>query len=177
MTYLFHTFLPLFRVALLFRHLLTTGYLSPGDTSSIVFGHWTGIDMKANPWVKRVVLTVIATGGVLPLACLKDMAKLSKTSFLSLISVIFITIIVFTRWVGGPGDAKQPTTAADMELRIIDTNFFPAIGVISFAFVCHHACFIVYNTLRDNTQARWNKTVHISIGVAFVIMFTLAACA
>ena len=56
-------------------------------------------------------------------------------------------------------------------------NFFPAIGIISFAFVCHHACFMVYNTLRDNTEARWNRTVHTSIGVALSIMLVLAASA
>lgn len=40
-------------------------------------------------------------------------------------------------------------------LPFVDYSSFPVppqIGVISFAFVCHHACFIVYNTLRDNTD-------------------------
>jgi sodium-coupled neutral amino acid transporter 11 len=144
---------------------------------SIVAANWGGVDIVAHPWIKRVVLTTIATGGVLPLACLKDMAKLSKTSFLSLMSVIFITLVVVIRCIGGPGDAKQPVTEEDRTLHVIDINFFPAIGVIAFAFVCHHACFIVYNTLRDNTEARWNKTVHISLGVAFCIMIVLAMSA
>ncbi len=144
---------------------------------SIVTANMGGVDLKEHPWVKRVVLVTIATGAVLPLACLKDMAKLSKTSLLSLLSVIFITFVVCIRWLGGPGDAKQPTSEADRTLHLIDSNFFPAIGVIAFAFVCHHACFLVYNTLRDNTEARWNKTVHLSLGVAFAIMLTLAMAA
>ena len=35
----------------------------------------------------------------------------------------------------------------------------------------------MYNTLRDNTEARWNRTVHTSIGVALSIMLVLAGCA
>lgn len=148
-----------------------------GDTMSIVASNMGGMDLKAHPWIKRVVLTSIATGAVLPLSCLKDMAKLSKTSLLSLCSVILITFIVVVRWLGGPGDAPVPVKDEDKMLHVIDTNFFPAIGVIAFAFVCHHACFLVYNTLRDNTEARWAKTVHISLGMAAGVMLVLAAAA
>lgn len=144
---------------------------------SIVASNMGGMDLKAHPWIKRVVLTSIATGAVLPLSCLKDMAKLSKTSLLSLCSVILITFIVVVRWLGGPGDAPVPVKDEDKMLHVIDTNFFPAIGVIAFAFVCHHACFLVYNTLRDNTEARWNKTVHISLGMAASVMLVLATAA
>ena len=73
-----------------------------------------------------------------------------------------------------PTDAPRRPAPAPVRAQI---NFFPAIGIISFAFVCHHACFMVYNTLRDNTEARWNRTVHTSIGVALSIMLVLAASA
>lgn len=65
----------------------------------------------------------------------------------------------------------------DLELRVIDSKFGPAIGVISFAFVCHHACFIVYQTLRDPTDRRWAKTVHLSLGVALSVMLSLSVAA
>lgn len=148
-----------------------------GDTMSIVVAHWGGIDLHADPWVKRVVLVSLATGAVLPLALLKNMAALSKTSFISLMSVVFILGVVFAQAIGGTGDARVPVTEAERTLHFIDTSFFPAIGIIAFAFVCHHACFIVYNTLRDNTEARWAKTVHLSIGVAWTVMILLAMSA
>ena len=145
---------------------------------SIVVSHWGGIDLHASPWVKRFVLTALAIGAVLPLALLKDMAKLSKTSFVSLMSVVFIIGVVVANAAGAiAADTLLPTTPAQRELKFIDTKFFPAIGIISFAFVCHHACFIVYNTLRDNTDARWAKTVHLSIGVALSVMMSLAIAA
>lgn len=146
-----------------------------GDTMSIVVSHWAGVDLHLHPWLKRIVLVVISIGAVLPLAMLKDMAKLSKTSFISLMSVVFIVCVVISRAITGPGDAKVPTTEEDRALHFIDVNFFPAIGIISFAFVCHHACFIVYNTLRDNTVGkRWANTVHLSLGIALTVMLALA---
>jgi sodium-coupled neutral amino acid transporter 11 len=144
---------------------------------AIVVSHWAGIDLHEEPWIKRVVLVSLAIGAVLPLATIKDMSKLSKSSFVSLMSVIFITFVVVSRAVGGAGDAKLPETDADKQLLFIDTNFFPAIGIISFAFVCHHACFIVYNTLENNTEARWVKTVHLSLGIAATVMLSLAMAA
>jgi len=148
-----------------------------GDNMAIVVSHWSGTDLHANPWVKRVTLSAIAFGAVLPLALLRNMAALSKTSFISICAVIFIIGVVIKNAITGPGDAPVPITPEDRELKFIDSNFFPAIGVIAFAFVCHHACFIVYNTLRDNTEKRWNTTVHATLGVATTVMFILAVAA
>jgi solute carrier family 38 (sodium-coupled neutral amino acid transporter), member 11 len=148
-----------------------------GDNMAIVVSSWSGTDLKTNPWVKRVTLSAIAIGAVLPLAMLKNMSALSKTSAFSICSVIFIIGVVIKNAITGPGDAPVPVTDEDKELKVIDSNFFPAVGVIAFAFVCHHACFIVYNTLRDNTEARWAKTVHITLSVATSVMFTLAVAA
>ena len=144
---------------------------------SIVVAHWGGIDLVKDPWVKNIVLTMLAIGAVLPLAMLKDMAKLSKTSFISLMSVVFILGVVVSNAIAGPASDTVLPTGNDRTLLFIDNKFFPAIGIISFAFVCHHACFIVYNTLRDNTDERWAKTVHLSIGVALGVMLSLAIAA
>jgi sodium-coupled neutral amino acid transporter 11 len=145
-----------------------------GDNMSIVVASWSGTDLHSNPWIKRVTLSCIALGAVLPLALLRNMSALSKTSALSISAVLFIILVVLKNAMFGAGDAKVPVTEEDKALLLIDSNFFPAVGVIAFAFVCHHACFIVYNTLRDNTEARWNTTVHATLGVATSVMFVLA---
>ena len=144
---------------------------------SIVVANWAGISLKASPWVKRVTLVSIATGAVLPLALLKNMAALSKTSFISLAAVVVILSVVVNKAVVGPGDAPVPVTEAERALRFVDVKFFSAIGVISFAFVCHHACFIVFNGLRDNTEERWAKTCHLTLATATSVMWVLAVCA
>ena len=145
-----------------------------GDNMSIVVSSWSGTDLHANPWIKRVTLSVISLGAVLPLALLRNMSALSKTSALSISAVLFIILVVLKNATFGAGDAPVPVKESDKALLLIDSNFFPAVGVIAFAFVCHHACFIVYNTLRDNTEARWAKTVHATLGVATSVMFVLA---
>lgn len=129
---------------------------------AIVIADWASISLKQNMWVKRVTLVSLAIGAVLPLALLKNMAALSKTSFLSLAAVVVILINVLRVAFVGPGDAPAPK-GDDLILRVVDTRFFSAIGVISFAFVCHHACFIVFNSLRDNTEERWAKTIHLTL--------------
>jgi sodium-coupled neutral amino acid transporter 11 len=152
---------------------------------AIVVATTTGINIGKleNRWVKRATLVGIAIGAVLPLALLKNMAALAKTSFLSLAAVVVILGVVIKNAAMGPGDPDDAPTfltskdPADAELRVVDSKFFPAVGVIAFAFVCHHACFIVFNTLRDNTEARWAKTVHSTLLVASGVMGTLAMCA
>ena len=157
---------------------------------AIVVATAAGIDdLNKQPWVKRVTLVSLALGAVLPLALLRDMSKLSKTSFLSLASVIVILCVVFARWVTGPcpgyvcdvrqpgqsnPDAKLSSPASDLVLQVLSPKFFSAVGVIGFAFICHHACFIVFNSLRDNTEARWAKTVHLTLGTASSVMAVLA---
>ena len=152
-----------------------------GDTMSVVVSSSAGYtaDMPPPSWVKRVVLVAIATFCVLPLSLLKDMAKLSKTSFVSLCSVFFIICVVAYNWLYEPGGgvALPVPGTPDHELLIIGPKIFPAIGIIAFAFVMHHACFIVYNSLEDNTEPRWAKTVHISVFVAWSVMTSLAMLA
>jgi len=154
---------------------------------AIVVSTVSGINLGKNLWIKRVTLISIALGAVLPLSLLRDMSKLSKTSFLSLFSVIVILIVVFTRFLTGPCPSLAPgevcdvpvpgvapSPASDLILVVVGRKFLPAVGVIAFAFICHHACFIVYNTLRDNTEARWATTVHTTIATATAVMMTLS---
>ena len=42
-------------------------------------------------------------------------------------------------------------------ITVINSGLGSAIGVISFAFVCHQTTFLIHNSLEDNTEERWNK--------------------
>ena len=41
--------------------------------------------------------------------------------------------------------------------KFANSNLAPAIGIMSFGFMCHHSSFMVYDSLENNTQERWNK--------------------
>ena len=98
-----------------------------GDTMSIVFAAITGVDLVASPWIKRVVLTAIAVGAVLPLALLKNMAALTKTSLISICSVLFITFVVVVRLFSAPPDMLLPV-GPQTELKFIDVRPMPPVA-------------------------------------------------
>ena len=86
-------------------------------------------------------------------------------------------IIVVSILIEGPhvtpdlkGDPKQRFT-------IIQPGVFQAIGVISFAFVCHHNSLLIYGSMRIPTLDRFAKVTHISTFISLVACCTLAISA
>eukprot|EP01084_Bolivina_argentea_P232425 391741_1 len=57
---------------------------------------------------------------------------------------------------------------------VINEQWFAGAGVMAAAFVCHHNSFIVYNSLRENTQRRWNITTHSSLAISPLFSMWLA---
>lgn len=143
-----------------------------GDTVGIVLAHSAGVEMTLG--LRRLIICLASVVLILPLCLARDMATLSKTSFLSVLAVAWIIVTVIVRAFVGLGDARLPVTEAERELSVVSANFFPAVGVLAFAFVCHHNCFIVYNSLQDNTLPRWRLTSKISLGVAVAACMTLS---
>ncbi|KAI0785603.1 AAAP amino acid permease [Abortiporus biennis] len=109
-----------------------------------------------------------------PLSLYRDIHKLSRASGLALIGML---IIVTSVLIEGPhvtpelkGDPKQRFT-------ILGSGVFQAIGVISFAFVCHHNSLLIYGSLRTPTLDRFAKVTHISTIISLVACCTLAISA
>lgn len=57
---------------------------------------------------------------------------------------------------------------------VFGPGLFQAIGVISFAFVCHHNSLLIYGSLRTPTLDRFAKVTHISTAMSLVSCCTLA---
>jgi len=49
------------------------------------------------------------------------------------------------------------------------SGMIQAIGVYAFAFMCHHNTFMIYGSMRNTSQEKWQKVTHISIGSALVV--------
>ena len=45
---------------------------------------------------------------------------------------------------------------------------------MSFAFVCHHNSFIVFNSIRRPSVRKWTKVAHASVGIAWVLSMIMA---
>ncbi|KIY50361.1 AAAP amino acid permease [Fistulina hepatica ATCC 64428] len=106
-----------------------------------------------------------------PLSLHRDIHKLSRASGLALISMLIIVIAVCTR-----GPQVSPALKGDPSKRFsfIEPGIFQAVGVISFAFVCHHNSLLIYGSLRKPTLDRFARVTHISTLVSLVACCTLA---
>ena len=82
-------------------------------------------------------------------------------------------IIVLTVLTQGP---LQPASAKG-ELKgslLINSGVFQAIGVISFAFVCHHNSLLIYGSLKTPTMDRFARVTHYSTGISMVACMAMA---
>ncbi|KAJ7045530.1 amino acid transporter [Mycena alexandri] len=109
-----------------------------------------------------------------PLSLYRDIHKLSRASGLALIGMIIIVTSVLI---------ESPHTSSDLKgdpskrFSFIEPGIFQAIGVISFAFVCHHNSLLIYGSLRTPTLDRFAVVTHISTLLSLVACCTLAISA
>lgn len=45
-----------------------------------------------------------------------------------------------------------------------------SIGIIVFAYMCHHSSFLLYGSLENPTQLRWDTVTHASVGISCLIV-------
>ena len=82
-------------------------------------------------------------------------------------------VIIFTIVTQGP---RQPANIRG-QLKgslIINDGVFQAIGVISFAFVCHHNSLLIYGSLRKPTMDRFATVTHYSTAISMCACMALA---
>ena len=109
-----------------------------------------------------------------PLSLYRDIHKLSRASGLALIGML---IIVTSVLIEGPNVTPELKGNPSARFSVLGDGVFQAIGVISFAFVCHHNSLLIYGSLRTPTLDRFNKVTHISTFISLVACTTLAISA
>ncbi|XP_077010146.1 putative sodium-coupled neutral amino acid transporter 11 isoform X1 [Tamandua tetradactyla] len=143
-----------------------------GDTLSKVLQTIPGVD-PGNLFIGRHFIIVLSTVAfTLPLSLYRDIAKLGKISLISTILTTLILGIVMARAVS-LGSHIPKTEDAWVFAK---PNAIQAVGVMSFAFICHHNCFLVYGSLAEPTVAKWSRIIHVSVLVSVFISMLFAAC-
>ncbi|OGE50350.1 hypothetical protein PENARI_c017G05207 [Penicillium arizonense] len=118
---------------------------------------------------RRAVIVLFVLGVSYPLSLYRDIAKLAKASALALVSMIVIVVTVITQGFRVPSESR-----GDIKSHlIINSGFFQAIGVISFAFVCHHNSLLIYGSLKRPTLDRFTRVTHYSTGVSLVMCLAM----
>jgi len=146
------------------------------DTIPIIFkmigmeieykGHYEG----ENAFIDKDFIMMITSACImLPLSMLRDLSTLAITSFLSIfaaIATVCLTIKI------------SPITEFDQESSelFIKSSSFVGLSILSDAFACHHAAYIVYGSLRKPTKRRWGIVTFSTIFLAAIIflLFGLA---
>jgi len=127
---------------------------------------------SSNRWYEDTMLTISSLLIILPLSLQRDIAKLAKTSTLSVtIDCIIVLIVVIYSPIqkslaaagglgfftlgrgGGVGSGGGGTFISESSATM--TSLFSGLGVLSFAFVCQHSAFIIATSLNKPTKERW----------------------
>lgn len=137
-----------------------------GDTVTKVFMRIFNVTKDSILGNRHFIVVLASLLVTLPLSLHRNISKLNKASLMSLLLILIILVFVlirigkFTELVFHTGDAYT----------FANTGITKAIGIIAFAYMCHHNSFLLYAALEDPTQRRWNKVTHVSLGLSCVII-------
>ncbi|KAJ1882419.1 hypothetical protein H4R99_002685 [Coemansia sp. RSA 1722] len=120
---------------------------------------------------RRFVIAFFVVCLAYPLSLYRDVGKLGKTSAFAVVAMCTIIVSVI---VEGPRIDKTLRAAPGSPVVLANTGVFQAMGVITFAFVCHHNSFMIYGSLRKPTLNRYFEVIHISTLIATVASLVIA---
>lgn len=93
----------------------------------------------------------------LPISFLKDIAKYTFTSFLSVSCIFIITLLVIFRLIDRhPGDYAPPSNDP---YALVHYSVFSALGGLAYIYVCHDLSFNVIGSLENPTPRRYRRVV------------------
>lgn len=119
---------------------------------------------------RRAIIVLFILGISFPLSLYRDISKLAKASTMALLSMLIIVITVITQGPRVPAEMRGPIRGS----LLINSGVFQAIGVISFAFVCHHNSLLIYGSLKKPTMDRFAKVTHLSTFISMLACLLMA---
>uniref|UniRef100_A0A1B0CDE8 Putative sodium-coupled neutral amino acid transporter 11 n=1 Tax=Lutzomyia longipalpis TaxID=7200 RepID=A0A1B0CDE8_LUTLO len=150
-----------------------------GDTLSKVLVRFMptwGASMGA---VRAAVVFVVTIGIIAPLCLYKNVSRLARASFLSLVCVVFILFAVVCKLISGEYNVVDlydessrffsHRSGTQNSWEFANADIVPATGVMAFAFMCHHNTFIIYQSMRNASLDRWERVTHISLAFAWSV--------
>ncbi|XP_068185866.1 putative sodium-coupled neutral amino acid transporter 11 [Antennarius striatus] len=144
--------------------------ITTGDTLTKVFRRIPGVGADHILAERHFVILLSTALFTLPLSLYRNIEKLGKVSFLSMVLTLTILIIAVIR-AATLGPQIVPTEGAWVFAK---WNAIQAAGIMSFAFICHHNSFLLYGSLEKPTLASWSQVTHISVGSALTISAVFA---
>lgn len=121
---------------------------------------------------RELVMLCTASFVMLPICLLRDLSSLSSTSFLSILADVILLLLIACN---GPQVAKNTSTTyqSPEDNTIITYSIFAGIGTISFAFVCQHNSFMIYNSLPKPNYINMMRVTQASLVIALCLCMGL----
>ncbi|KAJ2714959.1 hypothetical protein H4R19_001460 [Coemansia spiralis] len=120
---------------------------------------------------RRFVVAVFVVCLAYPLSLHRDVGKLGKTSAFAVVAMCTIITAVV---VEGPRIDPALRATPGTPVSVANTGVFQAVGIITFAFVCHHNSFMIHGSLRKPTLNRYFEVIHISTAVSTAVSLLIA---
>mmetsp|Transcript_29577 Transcript_29577/g.33767 ORF Transcript_29577/g.33767 Transcript_29577/m.33767 type:complete len:634 (+) Transcript_29577:130-2031(+) len=124
---------------------------------------------------RRGVLFLLSLFVMVPLSAQRDIAKLAKTSRISVVcDIVMVGLLVYLAPIGDmlrrccSSSADDAIDWSAFVSKVVlappkwDT-LFVGLGVLSFAFVCQHSGFIIAGSLDNPTNVRWGRVTRRSL--------------
>ncbi|KAG8432387.1 hypothetical protein GDO86_016867 [Hymenochirus boettgeri] len=125
--------------------------------------------LYANRTLVIVVTTLCIT---LPIALYRDMERLGKWSCIYLLSISLMYNPLILR-LHFHLLRRPPTEHAWVFAK---SNAIQAVGVMSFVFMSHHACFLIYGSMGQATVYNWSRITHVSMVFSFLVSLQYSIC-
>ncbi|XP_069841236.1 putative sodium-coupled neutral amino acid transporter 11 [Dendropsophus ebraccatus] len=136
-----------------------------GDILPKIFQRIPGVTSRSILADRRFAILSTTIVITLPIALYRNMQRLGKVSLMSLLLTVIVLLIVITR-----ASSLAFTIPQTEEAWVFAKwNAIQAIGVMSFVFMCHHACFLIYGSLEKGTVRSWSNITHVSMIISFII--------
>ncbi|KAL2059124.1 hypothetical protein ABVK25_000416 [Lepraria finkii] len=119
---------------------------------------------------RRAIIVLLVLCFSFPLSLYRDIAKLAKASTLALISMAVILFTIITQGARIPEDLRGNLRGS----LFFRNGFVQAVGVIAFAFVCHHNSLLIYGSLKKPTMDRFARVTHYSTFASMLACMAMA---
>ncbi|KAJ1915467.1 hypothetical protein H4219_004318 [Mycoemilia scoparia] len=119
---------------------------------------------------RRVIIFLFVVCLAYPLSLYRNIGSLAKTSAFAVVAMLTIIISVL---IEGPRIDTEYRPDPGAPIKLFGTGFFESVGVITFAFVCHHNSFMIYGSLKKPTLNRYFDVVLWASVFACVVSLTI----
>lgn len=116
---------------------------------------------------RRMLIFLSSLLILFPLSCLKEITVLNKTSLIGLACVLFSILVVVIQGNTLPKEYQGPKEGLFTFAK--PAGFFPALGTLSFIFVCHHSQFILYRSLKNTSLKRYSYVKFYALLLSFLL--------